>query len=252
MLTIPATFEDIARPMRIGILVTNTDRSAYAKTQPDDGEKYRRLMQSVRPHWDYRAYDCVAGIFPQDLSECEGYIIGGSPASVNDPDEWIKDLFQLIRQLHSSQHPMVGCCFGHQAIAKALGGDVQHNAGGWGFGVAETTFETPRPWMQPSAEKLALYSAHSEQVTQLPRGAVVLGGSAFCPFGSFAVGEHIMSTEYHPEMSRDFFVGLTHAFETYVGHDVAAAARRQAEQPAQGQIFAEWMARFFEGQPKRQ
>ncbi len=236
--------------MEIGILVTNTDRSEYALSQPSDGEKFTRLMQSVRPRWNYRVYDCVAGAFPQTLDECDGYIIGGSPASVNDPEKWVEVLLKLVCQLHLAQHPVIGCCFGHQAIAKALGGEVRRSENGWGFGVADTRFETPKSWMQPRVENLALYSAHSEQVTRLPHDAVILGGSEFCKIGSFAIGGHIMTTEYHPEMSKDFFIGLTHAFEKYIGHDVAEVARRQAEKPTHGQIFAEWVARFLEEQPK--
>ena len=231
--------------------MTNTDDSDFARSQPSDGEKFTRLMQTVRPEWNYKVYDCVAGSFPETLDECDGFIIGGSPASVNDGKTWVAQLLQLIRNLHAGHRPMAGCCFGHQAIAKALGGEVKHSPNGWGFGVANTNYKMPQPWMQPPVKNLALYAAHSEQVTQIPEGAIVLGGSDFCPIGGFAVGDHIMTTEYHPEMSEDFFVGLTHAFEKYIGEGVATDARRQAETPAQGEIFAEWIARFFEGQPKR-
>jgi GMP synthase-like glutamine amidotransferase len=232
--------------LTIGILVTNTDRSAFAASHPRDGEKFTMLMKAVRPNWNYKAYDCTQGVFPTWPDECDGYIIGGSPSSVNDSDPWIAMLFDFIRKLNAAKIPTVGCCFGHQAIAKALGGTVGKNPGGWGFGVSPTHFTQQFEWMQPQAQVLHLYAAHGEQVLHVPAKARVIGGDDFCPTASLLVGDHFLTTEYHPEMTKDFFVGLTHAFEKYIGRDVAERARLAAERPAEGQHFAEWMARFLE------
>jgi GMP synthase-like glutamine amidotransferase len=230
----------------IGILVTNTDHSDFARQHPRDGEKFTTLMQSVRQDWRYNVYDCTQGNFPATPRECDGYVIGGSPASVNDNDAWIATLLDFIRAMHAERVRAVGCCFGHQAIAKALGGTVGRNPGGWGFGIASTHFRQQESWMQPQAERLDLYAAHGEQVLVVPTDATVIGGDPFCPAASLRIGDHFFTTEYHPEMTQDFFIGLTQAFEAYIGKDVAERARLEAEKPAQGAIFAEWMARFLE------
>ncbi len=230
----------------IGILVTNTDNSDFAQKHPDDGEKFTRLLQQVRPEWQYRIYDCTEGVLPASANACDGYVIGGSPASVNDDDAWIGGLLDFIRLLHATKTPAVGCCFGHQAIATALGGTVGKNPGGWGFGVAITNFSEQLHWMQPADKTLNLYAAHGEQVTVLPPEAKVVGGDAFCPTASMVVGKHFFTTEYHPEMTKEFFVELTHAFEKYIGKEIAEVARAQAETPTDGLHFAEWMARFLE------
>jgi GMP synthase-like glutamine amidotransferase len=80
---------------------------------------------------------------------------------------------------------------------------------------------------------------------------VVVGGDDFCPVGAFTVGAHFLTTQYHPEMTKPFFVGLTHAFEDYIGTDVATRARQQAEAKTDGQVFAEWMANFLEDAARR-
>jgi GMP synthase-like glutamine amidotransferase len=231
---------------RIGILVTNTDESAFAQRHPKDGEKFTRLLNSVRPGWEVAVYTVKDGVFPVDIGECDGYVITGSPASVNGSDAWIARLLDLIRELDRARKPAVGCCFGHQAIALALGGKVERNLKGWGFGVAPTHFGRRESWMQPPARTLRLFAAHNEQVTELPAGAVVLGGNDHCPVGSFRVGGHFFTTEYHPEMTPEFLTALAHEIEGYVGSDLAARARAEARQPTDGAVFAEWMARFLE------
>jgi GMP synthase-like glutamine amidotransferase len=250
MLNDPATQKDsvyMVNHRRIGILVTNTDRSDFARSHDDDGVKFTALMQSARPDWSYRAYDCTIGQFPETVDQCDGYIIGGSPASVNDDAAWIGTLCAFIRKFDSVKTPVVGCCFGHQAIAKALGGTVGKNPGGWGFGVAATRMQRTEAWMTPAKSAIQLYAAHSEQVTKLPQQAIVLGGDAFCPAGSFRIGDHFLTTQYHPEMTKDFFVALTHAFETYIGSEVAENAREQAQTETDDKVFAQWMANFLEG-----
>ena len=232
--------------MHIGILVANTDHSDFAKARPGDGEKFRALLQPLRPSWTFTAVQVEAGEFPNTVNSFDGYIITGSPASANGTEAWVEKLMGCIRELNANKIPTIGICFGHQVIARALGGRVDKNPGGWGFGVAPTNFEAHEKWMVPAFQSLNLYSAHNEQVVALPPNAEVLGGSAFCPIGSYKIGNHIFTTEYHPEMTPEFIIDLSHAFEKYVGTDIAERARAQFATPADGKIFAQWMVQFFE------
>ncbi len=235
--------------MRIGILVTNTDDSDFAKQRPLDGEKFTTLLQPLRPDWTFTAVQVKNGAFPKSVADFDGYVITGSPASANGKEAWVDRLMALIRDIDAAKIPTVGVCFGHQIIARALGGVVSKNPQGWGFGIAETHFSRIEKWMEPELKTIWLYSAHNEQVTTLPIDAVLLGGSDFCPVGSYKIGNHIFTTEYHPEITPEFIWDLSFAFEKYIGRDVTEKARGQFMQPAQGKIFAEWMVRFLE-QPR--
>lgn len=244
--TIEAAFQ-LMNQRNIGILVTNTDNSRFALGWTRDGEKFTTLIRSARPGWSVQVYDCTKGEFPHDVDANDGYVIGGSPASVNDADMWIGQAFDFIRSLHAARKPAVGCCFGHQAMAVALGGLVGDNPGGWGFGVSPTHFTAQEEWMSPPSPTLQLFAAHSEQVTRVPDGGKIIGGDEFCPTAAMTVGSHFISTQYHPEMTKPFFIALTRAFEDEIGRDVAEAARKQAETIETDSLqFAHWMARFLE------
>lgn len=233
-------------PRKIGILVVNTDVSDFAHRHPFDDVKFARLIHAVRPQWQIIGYPVKDGVFPYDVHACDGFVITGSPASVNGKDAWIEELMAFIRQLDAAGVATVGCCFGHQAIAKALGGTVATNPAGWGFGVSPTAFNVFASWMQPALPVLNLYAAHNEQVTVLPPGAEVLGGDAACPYGAFRIGTTFFTTQYHPEITRDFFEGIIEEYGPHVGAGETKRAQAQMETPTDSLIFAEWMARFLE------
>lgn len=231
---------------RIAILLTSNDISEFSRRFPNDGIKVQTLLSHWRPDWEYRVWSVKDGEFPADIDVADAYVITGSPASVHDALDWIAELKRLIRDLHAARRPLVGLCFGHQAIAVALGGQVQRNPSGWRLGIATTQFNREKSYMQPSALHLDLYAAHNEQVTELPPGAELLGGDAFCPFASFAIGRHVFTTEYHPEFTADFVGGLVDELTGKLSPDLIAGARRDLSRPAHGALFAQWMVQFME------
>ena len=225
--------------MEIALLMTNTDESEFAQARPKDGEKFTAMIRSVRPDWRVTVFAVKDGVFPPEGARFDGWLIGGSPASVHDSDAWVQELFALIRRLVDEGQPIFGACFGHQAIAMALGGHVGPNPGGWVFGLVDTNVE---------GVPMQLYGSHVEQVVDLPPGAVVLGGTSECPVGSFAIPGRVMTTQYHPEMSHGFISDLVEEYAPELPADVVARARESLTKRADSDAIAERIARFFEGQ----
>ncbi len=217
--------------MHIAILVTNTDRSDFSARHPRDGEKFTALLALARPDWPVTVFDCTEGEFPENPDALDGLLLGGSPASVHDPDPWIARLLDLIRKAHAQGVPMLGACFGHQAIALALGGAVGPNDGRFILGVVEATLD---------GRRLRIAAAHAEQVTRLPPGGVVRGAGPGCPAAFYSLGPRILCTQYHPEMTPGFIASL-------VDHlDGDGAARASLADPSDPARHAEWVADFFE------
>lgn len=231
--------------MHIAVLVTNTDRSDFASRHPRDGEKFTAMVKAVRPGWRVTAFDLTEGAFPTSLEGVDGVIIGGSPASVNDHEPWIAELQPLIRQIVAAGIPLFGACFGHQAIARALGGRVGDNPGGWVMGVTETRLEGGADWVTPGP--IRMNAAHSEQVLDLPPGARVLGGNADCPVGFYCIGTKVFATQYHPEMTDEFVKALVEEYAPKLPPAAAAQAKASLMRPADTPRFIEMITRFFEG-----
>lgn len=232
--------------MRIAILLTDVDDSDFTRSFPDDADKFRRLMTPLRPQWEYVTYSVKDGVFPESIDAYDGILITGSPASVHDDRPWIPRLLDLIREAHARRMPMVGACFGHQAIAVALGGEVGRNEKGWGLGATETTFTRRMPFMRPARSSLRFYCAHNEQVTRLPQDAVVIGRDPIAEVSAYVIGSHVLCTQHHPEMTPDYVAGLLDYMGDGVDPEVMARARDSVRGGAEGKLFAQWMASFYE------
>lgn len=233
--------------LRIAILLTNDDKSAFAAEFPNDGQKVADLLKKHRPRWIFETVPVKDGVLPTSPLDFDGYVITGSPASVNDDRlVWLIPFLDFIRQIHAAKQPLIGLCFGHQAVARALGGQVSRHAEGWGLGTATTYWRKKSPWMQPALAATTLMAAHNEQVTLLPDGAECLGGNDFCPIASMQMGQHIWTTQYHPEMSLKFMQALLSHLRGKLDAGTLENAMVSLSQMSDATLWGRWMVQFME------
>ncbi|GIM03798.1 hypothetical protein Vretimale_8487, partial [Volvox reticuliferus] len=105
----------------------------------EDAEKWKgwteRLWSGLLKAGEntFTTFRCHNGEFP-DPTTCrdtyDAIVIGGSHYSAYDDLPWIRQLEQLLPGYINSGVRVVGCCFGHQILAKALGGTVGRNPSG--------------------------------------------------------------------------------------------------------------------------
>jgi len=231
--------------MHIAFLDTNIDRSALAARHPGEVDKFRTLMGPAAPGWTYADFRVTEGHFPAALAGFDGVMISGSPASVNDPTPWMARLEAVIREAVAQGVPVFGACLGHQAVAKALGGRVGRNPQGWVLGRVESRIHAPAPWMAGAEPVVALHAAHNEQVLTLPPTARVLGGTDATPYGHLAYGAGVFTTQYHPELTRDFMLDLVGEMTPGLDAAIARTARESLAAPVDDARMARWIAAFF-------
>ena len=232
--------------LRIAVLDNNPSPGPLARRFPNDGDKVVAALSPLRPHWRFDVWAAKRGELPPDPGAYDGWVLTGSIASANDDLPWVQRLVDLLRLLHDRRVPMAGLCFGHQVIARALGGRVGPSPGGLRLGVATTRLHHRERWMTPMPPEVTLFAAHQEQVLVPPAGARVLGGDDWAPVGAMALGDHVFSTQYHPELSREFLCALVDEQPAVFPAEVAARARVQFERPVDAGLFMRWIAQFLE------
>lgn len=232
--------------IRLGILQTNHDKSIeVGDAFPDDAHRFRDLFDQQDQRFQYRVYMTIGGELPADLDEQDAYMITGSPLSVLDQHIFTDALNDFIRRCDAEKKPLFGACFGHQAIALALGGSVERSIGGYNVGIEDTVFKIARAWMTPSHSKLPLYVFHEDYVARLPDGCERLGSSANCENASFAKGNHIFTTQAHPEFTHDFMSCVLRFTESAMSSDQVENAWASLQQQQRGEVLGTWCTKFF-------
>lgn len=190
--------------MIIGILQAD---SVLEKFQADHGNyplMFEQVLGAASASVEFKHYDVEHGEYPDNIDDCDGYVITGSKKSVYDDEDWIHVLQDFVAELHKSKKKTVGICFGHQLIAQALGGKTEPADLGWNVGVHQNEVLSSEAFMAPAVDSFGLIVSHKDQVTQLPAGAELLATSEFCPNASFKIGEHILTFQGHPEFSKAY------------------------------------------------
>jgi len=232
--------------IKLGILQTNHDKSVeVGDAFPDDAHRFRDLFDAQEDRFEYRIYMTIGGELPESLDEQDAFMITGSPLSVLDRHIFTDDLTDFILRCDAAEKPLLGACFGHQAIALALGGKVERSKDGYNVGIEDTTFNDKRPWMNPAKASLSMYVFHEDQVTELPEGCDLLGSSKKCKNASFAKGNHIFTTQAHPEFSHKFMSCVLGFTENKIPADAVRDAWHSMDRQQQGHVFGVWATNFF-------
>jgi GMP synthase-like glutamine amidotransferase len=89
------------------------------------------LIKTFAPDAEIQVFCPVTGGGLPNPDEFDVIILTGglSDLTIPKPDPWVQDVFDLIEDV-AKNHPntkVLGVCWGHQAIAKALGGSIASN-----------------------------------------------------------------------------------------------------------------------------
>ena len=187
--------------IRVNILLCDTFPGRLPDFIPNYESLFMDLFAAVGEQVSYRIFQTWQGELPTSVNADELYLIPGSLDAAYDDKPWILALVQWIERAYRQGAKMMGVCFGHQAIARALGGQVRQYEGGFGAGVrASRVIDEGMKSYFPDGEMHLLYS-HHDQVTALPPGAVLCATSDFCKNESFRIGHQVITFQGHPEFT---------------------------------------------------
>jgi|TARA_B110000305_G_scaffold242214_1_gene321398 GMP synthase (glutamine-hydrolysing) len=166
----------------------------------DFGSQYTQLIaRRVRQHGVY------SEILPCDVDpkrilafDPKGVILSGGPESATSDTSW-----QIPSEVFSLGVPILGICYGMQALAQQLGGRVESSQLRE-FGHAELTMTNEDSLFAGLSDSstLSVWMSHGDRVVELPEGFTVIGSSEHAPIAAMAdTTRNIYGLQFHPEVT---------------------------------------------------
>ena len=168
----------------------------------DFGAQYAQLIaRRVRQAHVY------SEIVPSTLSVDEilarnprAIILSGGPSSVYE-----LGAPKIDQKLFEHDIPVFGICYGFQAMADALGGEVS-KTGTSEFGRAHFTADTTSHLFAGLDSQFDVWMSHGDSVTQAPANFHVIGNTAHTPVAAFENESGLLSgVQFHPEVLHTAF-----------------------------------------------
>lgn len=163
----------------------------------DFGSQYSRLI--ARRIRELDTYCEIAGIdFKKDRNfslDIRGIILSGGPSSVYDNDSpgipsWAMEC----------EVPVLGICYGMQAMIQELGGKVQKSTKRE-YGTAKISLKKDHPIFKGIDREAEVWMSHSDKVETLSKGFESLAQSENTSNAVVAKGNDFIGMQFHPEVT---------------------------------------------------
>ncbi len=168
----------------------------------DFGSQYTQLIaRRVREAGVYcEIHPCTTPTADVAAMEPLGVILSGGPSSVYDPGAPPLDPAVLELERGGGPVPVLGVCYGLQAIAHALGGGVER-ADRREFGRAHLIVDDADGLFDGVLDGSTVWMSHGDHLTRLPDGFRTIAHTENAPIAAVAAeGRPLYGVQFHPEV----------------------------------------------------
>ena len=181
-------------------------------------------------------------------------LLGGSgDYSVAQGGPWLERVLDTMRDLHARSKPTFASCWGFQAIAKALGGNIVTDLARAELGTLKlrlTEAGEHDPLFGPLGPTPLVHMGHQDIVESLPADAVLLASTDRVENQAFRfAGKPIYCTQFHPELTVKSITERLRAYPEYVakiaGMPLEAFLQTLAETPETNALLWRFVQHVF-------
>jgi GMP synthase (glutamine-hydrolysing) len=175
------------------------------RREKGDFEDWTIRGMGVKP-LQVRVVPVFAGESPPDPENAAGIVMTGSHSMVTDEEEWSEKLCPWIRRAVEKSIPFLGICYGHQLLARALGGEAGNHPQGPEIGTVLITLNAGAqndPLFRGFPNPFPAHVTHTQSVLRLPPGARVLASSDYEPYHAVVFGQSAWGVQFHPEFDAE-------------------------------------------------
>ena len=196
-------------------------RIALLEAAHNDDNNIRNFRRELDA--DLVEFDAANGELPASTAGYDAIVITGSRASVYWDKTWIDPLIEFIATAVDDGLPALGVCYGHQALAEALGGRV---AGMNDFELGYNKIERvgDDELFAGIDERFTVFTSHGDTVVDLPPGAELLARNDH-GVHAFRKG-HAWGVQFHPE------------YDIQTAREIAEDKREQVGDPQVDAVLA--------------
>ncbi|KAK8051023.1 hypothetical protein PG993_002408 [Apiospora rasikravindrae] len=211
------------RPLRLAILEADTPVPGVLAKYGKYGSVFAHLFRQacapepLESRLALSAHDVVndPSSYP-DPETLDAVLITGSKHSAFESDDWILRLVAYTKRLLEAPAAaredgdggrrapvrVIGVCFGHQIVGRALGAPVGRSDRGWELSVVDMalTDEGKRIF---GGETLKIHHMHRDIISEYPKGTIPLAHTAVCATQAMYIPKRMIALQGHPEFTED-------------------------------------------------
>jgi GMP synthase-like glutamine amidotransferase len=171
-----------------------------------DNSIFPDVYQPVE-HWsrylpvEWEAFIARRHRFP-DPRRFSHLLLTGSEASILEPDPWLHEEVEVVREAVGRGLAVLGSCWGHQLLAFALAGPGHVTRSvrpeiGW----IQVRLEADSDLLGPAGERALTFSIHFDEVQNLDSSFEIFASTELCPVQGMRLKDKpVWGLQCHPEV----------------------------------------------------